>query len=314
METKVNYVLVGLFVLVLTAAAIVAGLWLASDLGVTRYRPYLAYFHESVAGLNPSAAVKYRGVDVGLVRALSLDPADPTRVQVRLDIADGTPVRTDTYAILKFQGLTGIAFVELEGGAHGRPLASPLPDGSPAVIPTRPSPAGRLDEAVSRAAARIDQLGARLAAVLDQENIQALHHILANLEEVTATLARNRENLDRLLTETARFSRDLAAAGESLPQLGRQLNRLLTDYDRLAAQLIQAATVVTRLGRQLERTSAATGRDLHQALLTLEAEIQRLSLEVGASARELRRLSRRLSQHPNALIYGSPQPPPGPGE
>lgn len=286
METKVNYVLVGLFVLVLTAAAIVAGLWLASDLGVTRYRPYLAYFHESVAGLNPSAAVKYRGVDVGLVRALSLDPADPTRVQVRLDIAEGTPVRTDTYAILKFQGLTGIAFVELEGGAHGRPLASPLPDGSPAVIPTRPSPAGRLDEAVSRAAARIDELGARLAAVLDQENIQALRHILANLEEATSTLARN----------------------------GGKLGTLLTDYDRLAAQLTQAATVVTRLGRQLERTSAATGRDLHQALLTLEAEVQRLSLEVGASARELRRLTRRLSQNPNALIYGPPQPPPGPGE
>ena len=314
METKVNYILVGLFVLLLTTAAIVAGLWLASGLGVTRYRPYLAYFHESVAGLNPSAAVKYHGVDVGLVRELGLDPDDPTRVRVRMDIAEGTPIRTDTYAILKFQGLTGIAFVELEGGAHGKSVTSPLPDGSPAVIPTRPSPSSRLDQALSNAAVRIDQLGERLLLVLNQENVSALHRILVNLEQVTTALNKNKMRFDTILTEMARFSRDLARAGKSLPDLGRRLNRLLADYDRLAAQLGEAATAVARLGNALERTSATTGRDLHEAIRLMETEIQRLGTEVAASARQLRRLARQLDRHPNALIYGAPQPPPGPGE
>jgi len=314
METKVNYVLVGLFVLLLTAAAIVTGLWLASGLGVTRYRPYLAYFHESVAGLNPSAAVKYRGVDVGLVRELSLDPDDPTRVRVRMDIAEGTPIRTDTYAVLKVQGLTGIAFVELEGGAHGEPLTSPLANGRPAVIPTRPSPSSRLDEALSNAAVRIDQLGARLLALLDRKNIAAVHGILANLEQLTAALNRDKAHLDTVLAEMARFSHRLAESGEVLPRLSRRLDRLLADYDRLAARLSETAAVVARLGRTLERSGAATGRDLRQAMRLMAMEIQRLSTEVGASARQLRSLTRRLERHPNALIYGSPQPPPGPGE
>ncbi len=314
MGSRVNLALVGLFVIVLTAVAIVTALWLSSDVGWKRYHRYLTRFHESVAGLGLNSPVKYQGIDVGLVRAMHLDPADPTRVVVEMDLVEGTPVRTDTYAVLKVQGLTGIAFVELEGGAHGKPLPSPLPDGRIPVIPSRPSPTGRLDEALSNAAVRIDQIGARLLAVLDQPNIDAFHHILAHLDQVTETLAADRRQIDTVLNGMARFSHDLARAGESLPDLGRRLNRLLADYDRLAAQLGEAATAVARLGDTLGRTSATTGRDLHQAIRLMETEIQRLGTEVAASARQLRRLARELDRHPNALIYGAPQSPPGPGE
>ena len=117
-----NYAAVGAFVLVLGAALIAGVLWLASGGNwQTKYEVYLAVLDESVAGLNLNAPVKYNGVDVGKVQDIALDPANPARVNLLFAIEQGTPIREDTVAVLKTQGLTGIAYVELSGGAAGSP-------------------------------------------------------------------------------------------------------------------------------------------------------------------------------------------------
>ena len=314
METRVNYILTGLFVLILTVATIGFGLWLASDIRITSYHPYISYFNESVAGLNPNGPVKYRGVNVGRVRDLRLDPDNPTRVRVLMDIALGTPIRTDTYAILNVQGLTGIAFVELEGGEHGKPLPSPLPDGSIPEIPAKFSRYNRLDQALSNAAVTIDEVGKRLAGILNQENIESFQRTLHNLEVFTDVLNHDKERLDRILANAEVFSSDLAETGHSLPGLAAKADRLMADYDRLSKELSAAATMVTRLGTGLEKVTGDTGQDLRGTVHRLEAEIHRLSQEVADAARGISTLTRKLNDHPNALLYGNPQPPPGPGE
>ncbi len=314
MESKVNYVLVGLFVLVLTVVTIVAGMWLASDVRFTRYHPYVVYFNESVAGLNPNAPVKYRGVNVGRVEKMQIDPKNPTRVRILMDIASDTPIRTDTYAMLKVQGLTGIAFVELEGGAKGEPLTSPLPDGTIAEIPSKTSFSNRLDEALSHAALTIDQIGDRLMALLDQTTIESFHKTLHHLERMTAELDRDKKHLHKILTNADTFSSTLAQAGQSLPMLLNNINRLIKDYDHLSLKLSATAATLTQLGENLEKTSSSVGQDLRKTSHTLETEIRRLSLAVARAARDLSSLTRKLDNHPNALLYGNPQPPPGPGE
>ena len=109
METKVNYAFVGAFVLVLGAALVAGVLWLATGgMMQKKYAPYLAVENESVAGLNLNAPVKYNGVDVGKVEVIRLDPHNPERVILLFAIERGTPIKTDTVAILKTQGLTGI--------------------------------------------------------------------------------------------------------------------------------------------------------------------------------------------------------------
>ena len=99
---------------------LIAGvLWLASGGALQKkYDLYLAIEDESVAGLNLNAPVKFNGVDVGKVRDIQLDPANPERVRLMFAIERGTPIKEDTVAVLKTQGLTGIAYVELSGGAR----------------------------------------------------------------------------------------------------------------------------------------------------------------------------------------------------
>ena len=105
-----NYAIVGAFVLVLGSALIAGVLWLASGGAFqTKYDSYLAIMEESVSGLNLNAPVKYNGVDVGKVRAIQLDPANADHVWLTFAIERGTPIRQDTVAVLKTQGLTGIA-------------------------------------------------------------------------------------------------------------------------------------------------------------------------------------------------------------
>ena len=105
-----NYTLVGAFVLALGAALIAVVLWLASGGAFQKkYDLYHAIEDESVAGLNLNAPVKHNGVDVGKVQAIELDPLNPERVILLLAIERGTSIKEDTVAVLKTQGLTGIA-------------------------------------------------------------------------------------------------------------------------------------------------------------------------------------------------------------
>ena len=126
MEDKVNYSLVGAFVLSLGAALTFAILWLATGLsGQKRYDPYQTVVVESVAGLSIDAPVKYLGVDVGKVIQIGIDPQNPTHVRLRFQIERGTPIKQDTEAVLKTQGLTGIGFIELSGGSADSPPLTP---------------------------------------------------------------------------------------------------------------------------------------------------------------------------------------------
>ena len=107
--------------LVLGAALIGGVLWLASGGSFRQaYDVYRAYSDESVSGLNLNAPVKYNGVEVGKVQEIRLDPANPERVNLLFAIERGTPIKVDTVAVLKTQGLTGIAYVELSGGMMKR--------------------------------------------------------------------------------------------------------------------------------------------------------------------------------------------------
>ena len=106
-----NYTLVGAFVLVLGAVLIGVLLWIAAGGSVRKQVDhYLAIEEESVAGLNLNAPVKYQGVEVGKVTDIQLDPTNPEKVRLTFAIAHGTPIKADTVAVLKTQGLTGIAY------------------------------------------------------------------------------------------------------------------------------------------------------------------------------------------------------------
>jgi len=139
METDRQYFIEGLFVIGLAIAAAFFFVWLQSS-GRSDDLLYRIHFTESVSGLALGDPVKFHGVDVGTVKAMTLDPADSRKVQVEVNLRKEAPVKTDTRASLKLKGITGVVFIELNGGApNAQTLMAVTPAGQIPEIPSERS-------------------------------------------------------------------------------------------------------------------------------------------------------------------------------
>ncbi len=301
METRFSYALVGMFVLALGAAAVALVLWLSTGrYEQKQYDTYLVNMTDSVSGLNVNAPVKYRGVDIGRVRAIGLAPDNPEVVRLLLDIQHGTPIRADTVAVLTAQGLTGIAFINLTGGSRAAPLLHPHPGEKYPLIKAGPSLLSRLDEGVSGLLLQMDRLTRDARDLINPDNRKALSATLANIEKLTNELSRN-DALQQTLNNTSRAMQEVGKAAADLPQLMAEL--------RAAAKEIHAAAQAVR--RTAEQTgqvvSQGVGGEMLPQTAALVHELRRLTTSA-------RRLIERLDEQPNMLLYGPLDQKPGPGE
>src|SRR5713226_4270960 len=120
METDKHYFIEGLFIIGLSVGAAFFAVWLAGS-GHRDDVLYRIHFTDSVSGLALGDPVKYRGVDVGAVKAMTIDPADPRLVQVDVKLRKNAPIKSDTRASLTLKGITGVVFIELTGGSPDAP-------------------------------------------------------------------------------------------------------------------------------------------------------------------------------------------------
>lgn len=281
-----NYPLVGLFVLVLGAALVAGVLWLASGGAFQKkYDLYLAIEDESVAGLNLNAPVKYNGVDVGKVREIRLDPGNPERVNLLFAIERGTPIKDDTVAVLKTQGLTGIAYVELSGGARNAPPLRATAEDQYPVIRTKPSLSARLENILTNVLAKLDSTSSNLNAILSDENRAAFKSALADIAAVSHTIAARKDTLDAGIANAARTFENASCNGASRAVI-----------DRIG----RSADAVEKMGTEVARTSASAGKTVDSVgadvqRLTAETlpELERLLGEMAVLAASLRRLSEK---------------------
>jgi phospholipid/cholesterol/gamma-HCH transport system substrate-binding protein len=308
METKVNTTLVGAFVLGLGALLLAALLWLASG-GATpqKHDLYSAVSDESVAGLNVNAPVKYAGVDVGRVRSIRLDPADPDRVQLVFAIAHGTPVRVDTEAMLRTQGLTGIAYVELGGGERNSPLLVPTDKPPYPEIQTKPSLGARLENVLTSALAKLDRASTTIDLLLDETNRKAIASTLTDAAQLMKTLAGRSGSIDAGLRDAARTFDQSAKASV---QIGPVLDRIGRSADAVQALGIEG----TRASHDAGVAVKALGADAQRFGAEALPELQRLMSELQTLAVSLQRLSEQTQNAPNGLLFGRTPAPPGPGE
>ena len=303
-----NYALVGGFVLILSAVLIAILLWIASGGAFqTKYDLYLAIEHESVAGLNVNAPVKYNGVDIGKVRQIKLDPLDPERVQLTFAIERGTQVKEDTLAVLKTQGLTGIAYVELSGGAPGAALLKPSAQEPYPEIRTKPSLSTRLENVLTSVLAKLDRTSGNIDAVLSIENRVALSSALADIAAVAHTIAARRSTLDAGITSAARTFDNTARVSA---KLGPVIERLGPAADAVE-KMGNATTVASRSAADSVDSTAADARRFMAATLP---ELQRLLGELEVTSASLRRLTEQTERNPAGLLFGRSPVPEGPGE
>lgn len=307
MQARVNYTAVGAFVLLLGAVLVVLGLWLGSGREQGDFRLYYAYSDESVAALGESSPVTYRGVAVGRITKIEIDPANPLRVRLTLRIRTDAPVKADTVATIAMQGLTGIGSLELTGGsATSEPLLQ-TPGSEYPVIAMQPSLMTRLDTALRLAMNTLEQASQRMLVILNDDNAHAIGTILGNTERLTANLARQSERLDGALTNVERIAANGARASDALPKLAPRVEAVLDRTDELIA-------VLKRTGEDAGNTARDSRQQLEYTGGVLLPQVERLVNDLGAAAGSLGDLGARLNANPQMLLLGPPRREPGPGE
>jgi len=301
MENKAHAMAAGIFVVVMTVLLVGLAAWLTRDTGTRD--PYEISTREKVTGLQSQAAVRYRGVDVGKVAAIGFDPKIPGNVLMRLEVDREAPVTADTFATLSFQGVTGLAFVQLDDTGKTAPRLKP-DDGHPPRIPLKPGLLTKLLDQGEVILDRVDQVTLRVNQMLGDENQKRFSSALGNLDSAADNASQLVKRLDS--TVAARVDPALRSVQKSADEVGRTA----ADFSQTARRLNEKDGPMDRLAEGTQALSHAAD-SFNSATLP---RINRVTEETSRAVRQLGRTANTITDNPQSLIFGSGPMAPGPGE
>ena len=329
MENKAHAFAAGLFVLVVTALLIALAAWLTRDTGVRRV--YEISSPEAVNGLQPQAAVRYRGVAVGKVTAIGFDPKTLGNILVRIAVDDSAPVTQSTFATLGFQGVTGLAFVQLDDTGMSRTALVPV-NGEPARIPMHPSLLSKLSDQGVAILTQLELTSQRVNLLLSPDNQKQLmatvaaigqtagsvQQLSAKVQQLSGTfesvlnaqLGPDRVSIPQFVAEATGSFKALQKNSDGIDQTAAEFKKTASELTRVAERMSAQGGVMDRLADGAVAVTAV-GQSFSSATLP---RLNRTSEEAARTARQVSRTISAMSDNPQSLIFGNGFMPPGPGE
>jgi len=283
-----------------TLALVAVGFWIGGVGQTVPMSRYTIIFERDVNGLSEGSPVRYMGVDVGQVTTIQLFRSVDTAIEVRIEVASSTPVDSGTFASLGYQGITGVAFINLAGepGKHGQLVAAAGQDFP--VIRTRDVGIAALLNSGPKVIARVNNILDAAGMLLSDKNLSAATQILENLDQLTSALAEQRQALAVLPVRM----------NESLDHLQNTLE-LLTEFTEEAKPELLAAT--KNLRQTMDNLVNVTGKVEHWLVENDAAIDSFLAAGMGETAalvadtreamRELEKLGTELRNNPSRIIY-----------
>ena len=316
MESRAYAFITGLFVNAIVAAIVAWASWLSQE-PVDR-KTYRVIATTPVSGLNAQAQVRYRGISVGRVTTIRIDPNDRHKILIDIEVNSDIPVTRGTYAQLGLEGITGISYVHLLDDSQ-ETAPPPKGPGGLAELPLKPSFLDTITDSAELTVRDARELIAAINAVLTPENRKHLGATLASLAKVTANLEVASAKLPQTVARADAWlgPENLRLARSSLEQVNEAAKTLPAITGEAERLLVETRLLVTEVGKL-----SAQARDLVGEIGKLSAEIQGDTVpQVGAFAGSADRTARRigglageLSRNPESLLWGRKSGRPGPGE
>lgn len=345
MITRTEKVRLGIFLVIATSIAVVTFIVLAGIKLMETVDTYIVPFTESVSGLEIGAQVKYNGVRVGQVSKINIDPNHLHRVNAILELHKGTPVKTDTKAVLVGMGITGLKFVELTGGTDKAAL---LPPGG--SIQSGHSFMGKLEGKAEDIAVKMEMALGKVNTILNEKNLAYIDDIIANVQDITGNLSvlleDNRENMTILLANLSATSHDLSVAMGSAKRSMKDVEKIIEEsrpkvssmfsdgaivaasFKKTAADLSKVDNIlrqfkttletfsnqlakvdVAKIANSIESTvdeADATMRSIRRVVDSSRSNIYQSSKHLKSTLRNLEDLSSDLREQPSLLLRSDP--------
>ena len=304
MERRANYALVGAVTLGLFVGLVAFMVWLAGFQFNKHYDTYDVLFVGPVRGISEGGEVHFNGIKVGEVTKLALDPSDPNRVISRIRLQGGVPVRTDSYAVLEPQGITGVSYIQITGGTHSKPLLKDVtPSGVVPVIHTQQSALADLLEGGGTVLQRaVDSLN-RVNKLLSDDNIAAISGTFHDLKAVADEAKARKE----IFADAQKTLQDVDKTANSFTELSQNGNKLINgDGKRAMSNIADAAENLKQTSQKAnEMLSKLEGPTSDFATNSLP-ELSRTIVSLQQTSAALGTLVQQVQQSPQQALGKAP--------
>ena len=296
MYSKVNYTIVGIFVVLFGAGLVAFTFWLAKYGIQNEYSIYKLQMRESVSGLSKDSTVRLRGVNIGRVSKIRIDPDNIEHIEVFLKIRSDVPLKKDMTAHTEMLGITGLLSIEIDGGTNAAENLKPTDDTIP-IIHTTPSWFTKTKKGLGGLTEDLVSVTSKMRKLLSTENIDRVGKILKNSDELTEKAIYSLDDLNTTLTSLSsdfkKMQMDFAEIKKVTMPTVDSLMKTADDFDR----------AIIKFEKSMDRGD-------YNAKMILEESI----VDIGILTDELTDLSRELKQSPSDIFFKSRKHRRGPGE
>ncbi|MCB1950105.1 MlaD family protein [Nitrosomonas sp.] len=289
MENRAHALIAGLFVISLGIALIIVAEWFKGD--SIEHDHYQVVSQESVTGLSAQASVYYRGVNIGKVNRIFFDPENMHQILIDIAIDGNIQLPKNIYAQLGYQGITGLAYIQLRNES----VISPETLTEDARIPMRPSLLDEVTGYGQNILNNINELIIQVHQLLDDENQERIASILKNIDKATHGFNNVTGSLQPILN--------------SMTHLTTESGVLVKHLDELLSEINQSIRSVNQQGGIIDSLSTST-----QEMAATIPELRKVSNGLVRNSQNLDRVLQQLEENPQMLIFGRSSPQPGPGE
>lgn len=311
MENKSHALAAGTFVMVLLALLVALAVWLTHD--TRQLRIYELSSKEAVTGLQPQATVRFKGVNVGKVTAIGFDPLVLGHVLIRIAVDDQAPVTASTFASLGFQGVTGLAFVQLDDKGESS-VRLPAGQEPPSRIPMRAGLLSNLSDQGTSILSQVEETSRRVNQLLASDNQKTLMTAVDNLGQAAASLQQLSDQsskiLPTLVLESSATLKTVQITSQLVGDSAEEARASARAFRTVTERMNQSGGTLDQLAQGVN-TLSATAQTLNAATLP---RVNRAIDDTARSARQVSRAANLVNDNPQALIFGNGTLPPGPGE
>ena len=300
MENRVNYTLVGLF-FVLVVSAIGGFMWWMISHGndKSEYRSYYVLTNDLPSGIKKDSAVKFIGVDAGIVKDIKFASKKDAQIEIELWVANALPVKKDSAVVAEIQGITGISYLNIQKGSLDSPTFSE--DEKP-YLTLEASLFQKIGGKASDLTESIDKTLANLNQILNEENAKKIRSILNSMDMLAANF--------HAISSSSDINASLKNLNETLLEfkiLAKNGSKTLENINSFSNSFSNLAIKFERLQELVELKIKDGEYDVRDVLNSLSQEATATFLEFQKVLKEFKRTLFRLEDRPYEFFFKDPE-------
>lgn len=314
MYSKVNYTLIGAFVVLFVVAIISFAFWLGNRGVEDNYTLYLLRVKESVTGLSKDSGIKMKGVDIGIVKSISINPENIEEVDIIVKIQNNIPIKEDMFGIIKMYGLTGLSYIDISGGTNSSALLT-AKNGSLPIIKSGVSLLSKLGN-------NLDEVMIKLVTLLDksQDLLSA-----KNIENFSKSLDNFQKLLEKTLVLESQAIKTLKEGEDTLVVTKKSIKEFTKDFHIVSSninlatkdiykEIMPSINSFTNMSKSLDKMVITFEKSIIRGDYNMQRIIKPIMIDLQELSIQIEQMATEFEDSPNDILFKSTKPQKGPGE